>query len=174
MIVTTSVNGQYLLGMQATYNDSFRSWEVSVEMDSTTTIEGSLSITWDLRNDFSDWSFSIGDYDGTISQVFNNNAGRWELRSGNNVVSITQTWPGDTSEWDIRSKNTNTKMITTIDDNGPLWINKERKNGELAVYMERNGDPRVWIIEDYMNADVPFLHRLASAFISIYASCPKL
>jgi hypothetical protein len=164
--------GQYFLELHAESDHSFREWEILLEKDSTE-LEGQLSLTWAINNDFSQWQYSIGDRYGEISQKFRNNPGFWELRSEGEIVTIMQVWPGDITEWKI-SRRSNTFVFKTIHPNRlDEWSIPGNEYGEFIFYTETLGDPRDWIVSDYTIAAVTFEERLAAIFIALYSSIPK-
>lgn len=172
--VCVQLQAQYIIGFHAEHNDSFREWNVEVEMDSVTIIEGELALTWGLGDDFTAWQYSIGDFDGDIVQKYDNNPSFWELRQDSEVVSITRTWPNDPTSWKIKlgkqSFTIKSKYGNTLDE----WQNRKSDKGDLIIYTEHEGDPRDWLIEDYMSDDIPFSMRMAATFIAIYSSTPKI
>ena len=101
-LTAVQVDAQYIVAINAENNDSFREWNVEIEIDSTTFISGKLGLTWGLGDDFTAWQYSIGAYDGDIVQKFANNPAFWELRQDGEVVTITRTWPNDPTQWKIK------------------------------------------------------------------------
>ena len=164
--------GQYFLEIHSVSDDSFGEWEILLERDSIE-VEGDLRLTWGIGNDFSEWQYRVGDFYGEISQKFRNNPGFWELRSEDKIVTIKQVWPGDPTEWKIsydkRSFTFKVVYPHVLDE----WSNVEQKFGDLVIYTENQGDPRDWIISDYMIDEITFEERMASIFISLLISSPK-
>ncbi len=173
LFICVQLQAQYIIAFHTENNDSFRVWNVEIEVDSITIIEGQLELTWGLSDDFTAWQYSIGDIDGDIVQKYDNNPGFWELRQGSDIVSITRTWPNDPTSWKIKlgkqQFTIKSKYGNTVDE----WQNREADRGDLIIYSENEGDPRDWLIDDYMNDDIPFSMRMAAVFISIYSSSPK-
>lgn len=169
LFVVLPMQGQYLLGIHSVYDDSFREWEIEVEIDSTTTIEGTLEPTWGIGNDLSEWRFSIGDMDGEIVQRYQHDPGYWELRLDGEVTTIKQTWRNDPTQWQI-SNGKQTIVFRSINGmQADEWQNTDPNLGDLVLYAEHRNDPRDWIIEDYMIDEIPFEMRFAAAYIAIYS-----
>ena len=166
------LRGQYVLELHSEADDSFREWEIILEKDSTE-IEGTLRLTWGIDNDWSDWQYSIEELDGEISQKFNNNPGLWELRSDNKIVTISQVWPGDPTEWKIQCEGRKFTIRTIYSNQLDEWTLGEQALGELVVYTETQGDPRDWIVSDYMLDQFSFEERMAAVFIALFTSIPK-
>ena len=168
------LDAQYIVAINTENDDSFRQWNVELEIDSTTFITGNLGLTWGLGDDFTAWQYSIGEFDGEIVQKFPNNPAFWELRQDGEIVTITRTWPNDPTQWKIKLGDKQFTIKSKYGNTLDQWENREPTNGDLIIYTEREGDARDWIIEDYMNDDIPFVMRMAAVFISIYSSSPKI
>jgi hypothetical protein len=168
------LSAQYIIAFHTENNDSFREWIIEVEIDSMTVIEGELELTWGIGNDFSSWQYSIGEIDGEIIQKYDNNPSFWELRQGSDIVSMTRTWPNDPTSWKIKmgkqSFTIKSKFGNTVDE----WENRETDKGDLIIYTEREGDPRDWLVDDYMNDEISLSMRMAATFIAIFSSTPKI
>lgn len=178
LLTTLSLQAQQLLGLYTDYSDTFREWTLVAgyydeEADEDAEIEGSLDISWTLSNDFSDWTYELGDHRGTISQKFSANPGLWELRSEEETILIQQTWRGDPSEWKINGETISFTFLTEVQNDLRAWAMKTTEFGELFVYSEYSDDPRSWIIEDFTREDITFSMRMAAVFIAVYNSVPK-
>ena len=163
---------QYFLELRTEFDDSFREWEILLEKDSTE-IFGELELTWSIGNDFTQWRYRVDDLDGDIVQKFNNNPGFWELRSVDKLVSIRQVWPGDPNQWKISCDERSFVFRTLYNNQLDEWTLSTDRLGELIVFTNVMGDPRDWIISDFMSDDVSFEERMAAIFIAIYTSTPK-
>lgn len=169
-----SLSGQYLVSMHTQWDDTFREWNVILAENDSTTIEGDIDIIWDLNNDFTSYTFRIGEHYGEIRQVFKNKDNHWELRMLDEVVNIRKVWFDDPREWTIKtdtfSFRIKSKYGNVLDD----WTITDSPHGEYEMYSEVIGDARDWTIEDYLADDVPLSVRLALAFVVVHASSPKL
>ena len=166
------LSGQYLLELHSVSDDSFGEWEILLEKDSIE-IEGNLRLTWGMNSDFKEWNYRVDDLYGEISQKFNNNPGIWELRSDDKVVTMKQVWPGDPTEWKISSEDRSFVFRSVYSNQLDEWDNIEEEFGKLVLYTETQGDPRDWIISDYMIDEISFEERMAAIFIGLLTSVPK-
>lgn len=166
------LRAQFFLELHAESDHSFRAWEIVLENDSIV-IYGNLELTWGLNNDFTEWQYRVDDKFGEIIQKFHNNPGLWELRSEGKVVSIRQVWPGDNGEWKISCGENAFTFRTIYSNQLDDWSIKETEYGKLILYTESQGDPRDWIVEDYMLESISFEERMAAVFIGIFSSIPK-
>jgi hypothetical protein len=164
--------GQYILELHSVSDDSFGEWEILLEKDSIE-VEGELRLTWGMGNDFSAWQYSVDDLYGEISLKFKNNPGHWELRSEDIIVTIKQVWPGDPTEWKISYDKRSFTFRTVYSNQLDEWSNLEQELGQLTILTDTQGDPRDWIIHDYMLDDITFEERMASVFIGLITSIPQ-
>lgn len=67
---------------------------------------GSLRARFQLKEDYSQWDFRVGELSGFILQRWNGRANEWEIRSGNTFITVTATWPGQFDSWRITAKDT--------------------------------------------------------------------
>ena len=172
VLCTHLLTGQYFLELHSEYDDSFRSWEMVLEQDSSE-IEGSLELVWGIGNDFSEWRYQIEDYEGIIKQTYRNNPGFWELRADDRVIGIRQVWPGDFTEWKISFEGRSFTFRTLYNNRADEWVLKDQKLGELVLYSESPRDPRDWIVNDYMIEAITLEERMAAIFIALFSSIPK-
>lgn len=173
LFVALAGYGQYLVGLHAVWDDSFREWSVVATADDSTFIEGDLDITWALENDFTAYDFRLGELSGDFNVVFPNNTSNWQLRIGNELVSVRQTWPSDPREWKISLGDKQFSIRARYTDAYDEWQLTNDRYGEFYMYSEVIGDPRDWIIEDFMNDDVPLSMRLAAVFAVMQVISPK-
>jgi hypothetical protein len=163
------LHGQYFLEMHTLEDNSFGEWEILLEKDSSD-IYGNLRLTWGMSNNLSEWQYSVDGKEGEILLKFKNNPGLWELRSEDGLITIQQTWPGDPTEWKISNGKRSFTFKTIYQNQLDDWSTEEEDLGQLVVYTERRGDPRDWIISDYMKDEITLEERMAAIFISIYTS----
>lgn len=172
VLVSFQVEAQSILSVHTEWDDSYREWKIIAMEDDSTEIEGELDITWELNDDFTSYDFRIGEYYGTIKQVFANDPKNWELRMGGEVVSIRQVWSNDLREWKIRYRKKALRIATRYGNTFEEW--SSRNYGNFFVYTEWSGDTRDWIVEDYLARDIPFSMKIAAVFAVIHASTPKI
>ena len=172
LFIPFCLNGQYFLEFHSVSDDSFGEWEILLEVDSME-IEGELRLAWGMSNDFSEWQYRVDELYGEISQKFKNNPGFWELRSEDKIVTIKQVWRGDPTEWKISYNKRSFTFRSVYSNQLDEWSNVEQEFGELTIFTETQGDPRDWIIRDFMADEITFEERMASLFIGLITSMPK-
>jgi len=81
----------WMLSWHSEWDDALFDWEVIYEtLDEEE--QGEIEATWAHNNDFSQWDYSVGDYDGTIWRKWPDRDDQWELRSDGNTTPITPKW----------------------------------------------------------------------------------
>ncbi len=115
---------QRLSGISSRWSDSFVEWEIyAVNADTSTAAEekesdypdedvvGELKLRWlNIRDDWSEWDFQIGEWRGTIRQKWKDDKNQWELRTyEGDVVTMRTAWPNDFKEWRVTD---NTMALT--------------------------------------------------------------
>jgi len=88
--------------MRSYYADDFRDW---IFFDSEDHEIGSMRARFQLKEDYSQWDFRVGELSGFILQRWNGKANEWEIRSGNTFITVTATWPGQFDSWRISTKD---------------------------------------------------------------------
>lgn len=165
-------NSQYLLGASTTWSDSFTEWELFIEVNDEV-VEGELETIFGLGKNLDDWKYDVGRERGTIKKKFSSDEGNWELLSDDQTVSIRQVWPSDPSEWRISNGDIQMTLKTKWTNSGDEWLVTTSDVGDFIIYSEYKGDPRDWLIEDYMIDQIPFEMRMAATFITLYVTMPK-
>jgi hypothetical protein len=161
--------GQRITAIENTWPDSFKEWTLYTEGDS---LEGSWEMLWQLENDWSEWTFELGDLRGQIKQKFNN-PGFWEFRAGDEIVTAKILWAGDFGEWRFSDGTHIIKLKSKYYDIPWLWFSKGEDFGYIDIYREYENDPKLWLVEDFLSEEISTLYRIAMIFISIYHSSPK-
>ena len=165
------VDSVWMLGWHSEWDDELFAWDVIYETLDDEEEEGELEATWAHQRDFSQWDYSIGDYDGTIWQKWPDREDQWELRSDGNTTTIRTKWSNDVSEWLINynGKIKVTWMSKGFND-GNTWQIYKSEFGEFEFYTEFIDDPRDWLIYDDASADLPFDVKMACCFIAMYVT----
>lgn len=169
LFLADSAYCQNIVAIETKWSDSFKEWTIYTEGDS---IEGNLALLWALDNDWTEWTFELGDLTGKIKQRYND-PGFWEFRSGNEIITTKTMWSGDLSEWRFTDGSTIIKLKSKYYDIPWMWYSVGEQYGYIDIYREFEDDPTFWIIEDYLNEEISPLYRLALIFVAIYHSTPK-
>ena len=166
-----SVNAQEILGVRTYWNDDFREWIIMAEEEKN---DGKLQMMWELRNDWTEWEFDFLNLRGKIEQPRTNNPEFWTLKSGYENITMRTIWPGDRTEWKITDGFINLVIKTRYNNIGDEWLVNDSKYGDFYMYTEWEGDPRDWLIEDFLEPEVSTLMKLALIHVVLMQSAPRI
>lgn len=169
-LLSLTVVGQKITGISAKYNDAYVEWELF--SDDTDEI-GSLSMTWQQPDDWSQWTYRLGEKSGTIKTKWNKDFSQWEIRGDNKVITAQMIWNGDPRQWRITDNNITLEFKTKWGNQLTEWVIEDSNKGYFSMYMEAQNDPRDWIMEDELNENVSFPMKIAILFLGMFNSCPK-
>jgi hypothetical protein len=163
-------NAQMLTGISVRYNDAFVEWTIYTDDEE---VEGSLTMTWQNPDDWSQWTYRISEQTGTIKTKWNNDFSQWEIRGDSKIITAQQTWQGDSRQWRITNNTFSLDLACKYGNNWNDWVVNDTKRGKMSVLTAYQNDPRDWQIEDDMNAEVNLPMKMAIVFMSIINSIPK-
>jgi hypothetical protein len=129
---------------------------------------------WELRNDWREWEFDYLNIRGKIEQPRSKDNQFWTLKSGYESVTMRTVWPGDYSEWKISDGKISLVVKTRYNNLADEWLVNDPNYGDYYMYTEWEGDPRDWIIEDFLDPNVSLLMKIAVVHIVLMQSSPKL
>ena len=167
-------NAQYLVGLSSYFEDSFVEWHFYVENEDGEEEEGTLKLTWQLReDDWTEWDYRIGDMTGTIKIKWKGSPEEWELRGNNSIVSARTVWPGQFDEWRVYDGETTLTIKSKWTNQWDRWLLRNSNNGNFEMYTSYERDPRDWVIVDELDDSVTFEMKLMLMFITMFNSTPK-
>jgi hypothetical protein len=163
-------NAQILTGFSARYNNDFVDWEIYTDKDSE---KGNLTMTWQQPDDWTQWSYRIGEQTGTIKTKWGKDLSQWEVRGENKVITIQPYWQGDPNNWRITDNDFSLELQTKWRGRVNEWYINDSKRGQMNIFSEYQNDPRDWIIEDELEEVVSFPMKMAIIYIVIFNSVPR-
>ncbi len=181
------LSAQALSGISTRWSDSFVEWELFAFSQDTTQPEetdseapdeepvGEIKLRWlNLRDDWSEWDYNIGDERGTIKLKWKNDPTHWELRSYDGaVVTMRTAWSNDLTEWRVTDNTLSLTLRSRWTNQFDEWVVQDPSRGTFYLYTLRSGDPRDWAIEDDLDSSVSRQMKLALVFIAIFQSTPR-
>jgi hypothetical protein len=168
------LQAQYLIGISSYYDDSFVEWRFYAEDEEGNEDEGTLKITWQLReDDWSEWDYRIGDAFGTIKLKWKDNLEEWELRGNNTIVTARTIWPGQFEEWRITDNSTTLTLKSKWSNQFDEWLLRSSNEGDFLMQTTYERDPRDWAIEDRLSEKVSFEMKMMLMFVVMFNSTPK-
>jgi hypothetical protein len=167
---TLQLNAQTLTGISVKYNDAYVEWSIYTDDED---VEGTLTMTWQNPDDWTQWTYRIGEHTGTIKTKWNKDVSHWEIRGDNKIISAQQIWQGDNRQWRITNNSFSLDLSCKYGNNWNDWTIDDRKRGKISVLTAYQNDARDWNIEDNMSEEVTLPMKMAVVFISIFNSIPK-
>jgi hypothetical protein len=181
---------QTLHSVSTRWSDSFVEWEIyaimpedTVEADPEEDSEqpeeqryGELRLRWlNVRDDFSEWDYELGDERGTIRQKWKDDPSQWELRSyDGNVVSIRTLWSNDLTEWRVTDNSITLNLKSRWKNQFDEWLADDPARGRFYLYTYLERDPRDWAIEDSLDTSVSASMKMALIFLTVFNSSPRM
>lgn len=185
---TVSGSTQTLSSISARWSDSFVEWELYVAAPSAEPAEeddgeapdeelyGELKLRWlNLRENWTDWEFNLGDERGTIRMKWKDDPSQWELRTYSGaVVTMRASWNNDPTEWRVTDNNFSLTLRSRWSNQFDEWLVQDNNRGTFYLYTMTEGDPRDWAIDDRLDASVSQPMKMALIFLTIFHSTPRL
>lgn len=182
------LSAQTLSGVSTRWSDSFVEWELFATLTDTVQAEdedselpdeelyGEMKLRWlDLRDDWSEWDYNLGDERGTIKMKWKNDPTQWELRGFDGaVITMRAAWNNDFTEWRVTDNSISLTLRSRWTNQLDEWQVEDANRGTFYVYTVYRGDPRDWAIEDNLDASVPQPMKLALIFLAVFHSTPRM
>lgn len=184
-----NTRAQSLSGISTRWSDSFVEWELFVfASDSTSTEEetdpneppeeelfGEVKLRWlNMRDDWSEWDYTMGEERGTIKMKWKDDPTQWELRNfQGDIITMRASWNNDLSEWRVTNNSITLQWKSRWSNQADEWLVQDNNQGVFYMYTLTEGDPRDWAIEDKLEESVPAAMKIALVFLTIYHSSPR-
>ncbi len=169
LLLQTTIHAQRLVKLSTKFNDAFVEYDLFGENDE----RGSLTLTWQQPDKWTEWNFRMGDTSGTIKTKWNEDTNFWEVRYNNKIATAQTVYQNDFSRWRITNNNFSLDLAPANFNNPNEWWVEDAKRGSLYIATEVPNDPRDWLVQDELSEEVPFAMRMAIIFVSIYQTIPK-
>ncbi len=160
---------QALTAVYTRYDDSFGEWYFLTQEEE----EGTLNLRWLFDQNWTEWDYRLGELSGSIETKWKDSPKEWELRGGNHIVTARTVWPDDFKEWRINDGSHTFTLRSRWSNRLDEWELRNSNYGHWAMYTVYEGDPRDWIVEEELDADIPFETRLMMAFLVLFHASPK-
>ena len=188
------VPAQNLSGIGARWSDSFVEWDLYAfvpdsariaregDEDNDETEEpseeavGDLKLRWlNLRDDWTEWDYSVGEERGTIRMKWKDDPTQWELRSySGQVISMRASWRNDFTEWRVTDNSISLTLKSRWTGQLDEWLVQDTNRGSFYMYTLVEGDPRDWAIEDNMDETVSQPMKMALVFLAVFHASPRI
>lgn len=188
MLCSLLGNAQKLSGISTRWSDSFVEWDLFVFSQDSTENEtddaeapdeelyGGLQLRWlNVRDDWTEWDFTLGEERGTIRMKWKDDPTQWELRMYSGaVVTMRAAWANDLTEWRVTDNSISLTLRSRWTSQLDEWLVQDSARGSFYLYTLREGDPRDWAIEDGLDASVSEPVKLAMIFLAVFHSSPRM
>jgi hypothetical protein len=189
--LAAAAQAQTLSSVSTRWSDSFVEWEVYAVMPQDTSetedgeeedeespeeeLYGELKLRWlNVRDDFSEWDYEMGEERGTIRQKWKDDLSQWELRSyGGNVVTMRTLWSNDLTEWRVTDNSITLNLKSKWKNQFDEWLVDDSTRGKFYLYTYVQNDPRDWAIEDGLDESVSASMKTALIFLTVFIASPK-
>ncbi len=170
LFFTTFLAGQAsVTGYSTYYDDTFNKWIVYTADESK---EGIIEQVWPLNNDWSEWSFRLGDYFGTIRSVWQDRFDQWNITIDGETYMARTLYRNDFRTIEI--KGGGFLLTMRYDEYDESWATIQSTTRlDLAVVTVRYGDMRDWDLVTPVAEDIPLGLQIASTFVPILLVCPR-
>ncbi len=171
-------NAQTISTISSRWSDSFVEWDIfaAPEYEGEDEVAvGEMKLRWlNFRDDFTEWTFELGELRGNIRQKWKNDPTLWELRTySGDVITMKAPWSNDLSEWRVTDNSLALTLKSRWTNQLDEWLVDDPHRGRLYLYTLYAGDPRDWAVEDKLTEDVSESMKIALIFLVIYNSTPK-
>ena len=166
-----TLTAQTLTGFSARFNDAFVDWDIYV--DSIDGSAGNLTMTWQHPDDWTQWSYRLGDRSGSIKTKWQKDLTQWEVRGENKTVSAQMMWTNDPRQWRVTDNTFSLELKCRFGNNWNEWIVDDSKRGYFRVITRYDNDPRDWIIEDELDPSVSLPMKMTLLYLVLINSVPK-
>ncbi len=167
----SGAESQTLTSISARFNDAFVDWDVFA--DSLDTDKGNLSMTWQTPDDWTNFSYRMGEKTGTIKTKWSHDLEHWETRGENKIITAETLFTGDRRQWRVTNNNFSVELACTDFQNGEQWTVEDSRRGRFTIYTERHRDYRDWIIEDELDPSVSLPMKMTLVFLAVLNTVPK-
>ena len=169
---------QTISTVSSRWGDSFVEWDIysaPASEDEDETLYGELKLRWlNFKDDFSEWTYELGDQRGTIRQKWKNDPTQWELRTyEGDIITMKAPWSNDLHEWRITDNTLSLTLKSRWTNQLDEWLVDDPQRGRFYLYTLHSGDPRDWAVEDKMNEEISEPMKMALIFLVIFHTTPK-
>ncbi|MFZ4634206.1 MAG: hypothetical protein ACOYNO_08385 [Saprospiraceae bacterium] len=177
--------GQELSSVRTRWGNAFVEWDIFAYAPTDGPLEegedppeepfGEMKLRWlNLRDDFSEWEFQLGELRGTIRMPWKDDPTQWELRTfDNEVVTMRAAWSGDPTEWRVTNNAIALKLGSRWKNQLDEWVVDDPSYGRFYLYTFTEQDPRDWAIQDELSDEITPAMKVGLIFLTVFHSSPK-
>jgi len=170
LLCTAGHSQSTFLGASASYNDSFRSWEIYTVDSTDIGYTELLDLKWPLRNDWTEWKWETEEEVTYLQQTYRNNDSQWSHRVYLNPITMKAKWRNDPRIWTI-SYGDEKFIWKTAYNLTDQWVYDDKDYGYFEIITTYENDARDWEILD--QSSLPNEVKRSMIFISLYVASPR-
>lgn len=157
-------------GIATVFADDLTQWDVfDFEGERAGTLKLRFPVMTSGTGDLTQWTFTMGDFDGMIRPKITGRTDQWEVRVNNQVVTVRTLFPQQYDQWSIGSGSD--RIVFAVRDFALLeyWSTRGPGGpGLLEVYTRFEGDPTDWEMYDQTTKPVSAAAQLAMLWLPVY------
>ncbi len=187
-LIPLHLSAQSLSSAHTRWLNSFVEWELyawdpdSMDYDEEEgetpreVVFGDMKLRWlMIREDWTDWEFTMPDGRGTIRLKWKDDPTQWELRTYSGaVVTMRALWPDDLTEWRVTDNNISLTLRSRWKNQFDEWRVDDPARGTFYMRTFYEQDPRDWAIDDNLHSSVSVPLKIALAFLVLFHSSPRI
>ncbi len=168
--INAVLNAQQLLGLQASWSDSFIEWNIDAEPQED---NSTLNMVFQ-PNDWSQWAWRMGEKSGSVRQKWKNDPSEWEATGDNKIVTARRIYPSEWREWRISDGKNTLELRCKYGNQTTEWEANDPELGNFRMFQTYARDPRDWTIEDDLDEKkISLSMRIVLTFLIMYHSVPR-
>lgn len=171
LLLSLSIQAQYIIGIGTKWSDEFTEWKVYTEDEE---LEGEITMRWPMQLDWTEWDYNVGDASGSIRMTWKNDPNQWEINGNDELITARTLWKDDVTEWRITNNSQTITLKSRWSNNFNEWQLKNDRHGAFNIITDWEGDPREWIVEDELDEDISIHLKIAILFLVTFHSSPKI
>jgi hypothetical protein len=166
-----SASAQKIIGITTKYTDSFKEWDIITDDPD---IVGELRMRWIFQNDWSEWDLRVGDNVATIIRKWKDDPNLWEIRCNGVIVTAKTTWRDEFLRWKLSDSKQQINWKSLYANKLDEWSTDKPDKLPFKVYAYWDGDPREWVVEDNLPAEVSLAMKMAMIFLTVHFTAPHI
>ncbi len=160
---------QELTGLATKWDDDLREWTIYTYEEE----EGELRMRWPMQGDWTEWQYRLGKQTGSIEVKWDGNPNQWEVRGDNKIITARTIFNDDPTQWRITDDRITLTLTARRTSRLEEWSLRTDDYGQFQIYTAWEGDPREWVIEDYLDESISLPMKMALVFMAVMPSLPK-
>ncbi|MEL7119617.1 MAG: hypothetical protein AAFO07_09255 [Bacteroidota bacterium] len=152
------------------WSNSYKEWTIQDSLENNI---GEIRMTWQLQNNWLDWSIDLNRQVGRLKVKYQDNPNQWDFRIGKEIININTVFPNQFNEWILSDGKFKISIRSIYNDNLEAWEITDDKHGYFAIITSWQGEFRDWTIIDELDEAISPNFKIAMAYLPILFSLPE-